>query len=63
MVQHGFGRVVKLLLLGSASVGKTSLLLRFIDENWNCEHKASATVHMGTKVRRSDRGAYYIVTH
>ncbi|KAK2462411.1 hypothetical protein APHAL10511_005717 [Amanita phalloides] len=35
---------VKLLLIGNASVGKSSLLLRFSDEQWLPEDEASATI-------------------
>lgn len=41
---------VKLLMLGHASVGKSSLLLRFTDQQWLPEHEATATVGVDTWV-------------
>jgi Ras-related protein Rab-18 len=42
---------VKLLLIGNASVGKSSLLLRFSDEQWLPEDEASATIGVDFRVR------------
>ncbi|KAH9994327.1 small GTPase superfamily, partial [Russula compacta] len=39
---------VKILMIGAASVGKTSLLLRFTDHQWLPEHEAVATVGVDT---------------
>ena len=46
---------VKLLLIGNASVGKSSLLLRFSDSQWLPEDEASATI--GVDFRVSERFA------
>jgi hypothetical protein len=42
---------VKLLLIGNASVGKSSLLLRFSDEQWLPEDEATATIGVDFRVR------------
>ena len=42
---------VKLLLIGNSSVGKSSLLLRFSDEQWLPEDEASATIGVDFRVR------------
>ena len=42
---------VKLLLIGNSSVGKSSLLLRFSDEQWVPEDEASATIGVDFRVR------------
>ena len=44
---------VKLLLIGNSSVGKSSLLLRFSDEQWMPEDEASATIGVDFRVRDS----------
>jgi len=41
---------VKLLLIGNASVGKSSLLLRFSDEQWIPEDEATATIGVDFRV-------------
>ena len=41
---------VKLLLIGNSSVGKSSLLLRFSDEQWVPEDEASATIGVDFRV-------------
>jgi Ras-related protein Rab-18 len=41
---------VKLLMLGLESVGKSSLLLRFTDQQWLPEHETVATVGVDTWV-------------
>jgi hypothetical protein len=41
---------VKLLLIGNSSVGKSSLLLRFSDEQWLPEDESSATIGVDFKV-------------
>jgi Ras-related protein Rab-18 len=41
---------VKILMIGAASVGKSSLLLRFTDQRWLPEHEAIATVGVDTWV-------------
>jgi GTPase SAR1 family protein len=43
---------VKLLLIGNSSVGKSSLLLRFSDEQWLPEDESSATIGVDFRVRR-----------
>ena len=48
---------VKLLLIGNSSVGKSSLLLRFSDEQWLPEDESSATI--GVDFRVSVRSALY----
>ena len=40
----------KLLLIGNSSVGKSSLLLRFSDEQWLPEDEASATIGVDFRV-------------
>ena len=42
---------VKLLLIGNSSVGKSSLLLRFSDEQWLPEDESSATIGVDFRVR------------
>ena len=41
---------VKMLLLGAASVGKSSLLLRFTDQQWLPESEARPTIGVDTWV-------------
>jgi len=41
---------VKLLLIGNSSVGKSSLLLRFSDEQWLPEDESSATIGVDFRV-------------
>ena len=41
---------VKLLLIGNSSVGKSSLLLRFSDQQWLPEDEASATIGVDFRV-------------
>lgn len=41
---------VKILMIGAASVGKSSLLLRFTDQRWLPEPEAVATVGVDTWV-------------
>ncbi len=41
---------VKLLILGTGRVGKSSLLLRFTDQEWLPEHEAAATIGVDTWV-------------
>ena len=43
---------VKVLLLGDASVGKSSLLLRFTDQQWLPDGEAQPTIGVDTWVRR-----------
>ena len=43
----------KLLLIGNSSVGKSSLLLRFSDEQWLPEDEASATIGVDFRVSLS----------
>ena len=40
----------KLLLIGNSSVGKSSLLMRFSDEQWLPEDEASATIGVDFRV-------------
>lgn len=44
---------VKLLMIGLGSVGKSSLLLRFTDQQWLPEHETVATVGVDTWVNKS----------
>ncbi|KAF8530046.1 ras-domain-containing protein [Hysterangium stoloniferum] len=44
----------KLLLIGNSSVGKSSLLLRFTDEQWLPEDETSATIGVDFRVCRMD---------
>jgi Ras-related protein Rab-18 len=41
---------VKILLIGNSSVGKSSLLLRFSDEQWLPEDESSATIGVDFRV-------------
>ncbi|KLO11982.1 ras-domain-containing protein [Schizopora paradoxa] len=43
---------VKLLLIGNSSVGKSSLLLRFSDEQWLPEDEATATIGVDFRVHK-----------
>ena len=45
---------VKLLLIGNASVGKSSLLLRFSDEQWLPEDEATATIGVDFRVHKME---------
>jgi len=45
---------VKLLMLGLGSVGKSSLLLRFTDQQWLPEHETVATVGVDTSSTKMD---------
>ncbi|KAA1470882.1 ras-domain-containing protein [Dentipellis sp. KUC8613] len=45
---------VKLLLIGNSSVGKSSLLLRFSDQQWLPEDEASATIGVDFRVHKMD---------
>ncbi|KAI5888966.1 putative ras-related protein rab-18 [Schizophyllum commune H4-8] len=47
---------VKLLLIGNSSVGKSSLLLRFSDEQWLPEDEATATIGVDFRVHKMDVG-------
>ena len=42
----------KLLLIGNSSVGKSSLLLRFSDEQWLPEDESSSTIGVDFRVSR-----------
>jgi hypothetical protein len=44
---------VKLLMLGQGSIGKSSLLLRFTDQQWLPEHETIATIGVDTWVNAS----------
>ncbi|KAJ7471926.1 ras-domain-containing protein [Mycena latifolia] len=44
----------KLLLIGNSSVGKSSLLLRFSDEQWLPEDESSATIGVDFRVHKLD---------
>jgi hypothetical protein len=45
---------VKLLLIGNSSVGKSSILLRFSDEQWLPEDESSATIGVDFRVHKMD---------
>ncbi|KAF9478755.1 ras-domain-containing protein [Pholiota conissans] len=45
---------VKILLIGNSSVGKSSLLLRFSDEQWLPEDESSATIGVDFRVHKMD---------
>jgi len=45
---------VKLLLIGNSSVGKSSLLLRFSDEQWLPEDETSATIGVDFRVHKME---------
>ena len=42
---------VKLLLIGNSSVGKSSLLLRFSDEQFLPEDEVNATLRVGLRIQ------------
>jgi len=44
----------KLLLIGNSSVGKSSLLLRFSDEQWLPEDESSATIGVDFRVHKME---------
>ncbi|KAI0289001.1 ras-domain-containing protein [Russula brevipes] len=46
--------IVKLLLIGNSSVGKSSLLLRFSDKQWLPEDEASATIGVDFRVHKME---------
>ena len=46
---------VKILLVGNSSVGKSSLLMRWSENQWLPEDDASATIGVEVKVRRIAR--------
>ena len=52
---------VKLLLIGNSSVGKSSLLLRFSDEQWLPEDESSATI--GVDFRVSSTPDFWLSLH
>jgi GTPase SAR1 family protein len=52
---------VKLLLIGNSSVGKSSILLRFSDQQWLPEDEASATI--GVDFRVSGRSFLFAFIH
>ncbi|OZJ05312.1 Ras-related protein Rab-18 [Bifiguratus adelaidae] len=45
---------LKLLLIGNSNVGKSSLLLRFIDDTWLPQDEVSATIGVDFKVKMFD---------
>jgi len=45
---------VKLLLIGNSSVGKSSLLLRFSDEQWLPEDESTATIGVDFRVHKME---------
>ncbi|KAJ2912358.1 hypothetical protein MD484_g8061, partial [Candolleomyces efflorescens] len=45
---------VKLLLIGNSSVGKSSLLLRFSDEQWIPEDESTATIGVDFRVHKME---------
>jgi len=45
---------VKLLLIGNSSIGKSSLLLRFSDEQWLPEDESSATIGVDFRIHKMD---------
>ncbi|KAJ8453979.1 hypothetical protein ONZ45_g19486 [Pleurotus djamor] len=47
---------VKILLIGNSSVGKSSLLLRFADEQWLPEDESSATIGVDFRVHKMGVG-------
>jgi Ras-related protein Rab-18 len=42
---------VKILMIGNSSVGKSSLLMRWSENQWLPENEASATIGVEVKVR------------
>ena len=50
---------VKLLLIGNSSVGKSSLLLRFSDEQWLPEDESSATIGVDFRVSVGALGSFH----
>jgi len=45
---------IKLLLIGNSSVGKSSLMLRFSDEQWLPEDEANATIGVDFRVHKME---------
>ena len=54
--QHNESLNIKLLVLGIASVGKSSLLLRFTDQQWLPEGEMHPTIGVDTLVISKNRG-------
>ena len=54
--QHTDSVNVKLLVLGEGSVGKSSLLLRFTDQQWLPDGEMDPTIGVDTWVMSRDRG-------
>jgi Ras-related protein Rab-18 len=54
--QHHGSLNIKLLVLGIASVGKSSLLLRFTDQQWLPEEEMNPTIGVDTWVMSRSRG-------
>lgn len=51
----------KLLLIGNSSVGKSSLLMRFSDEQWLPEDEASATIGVDFRVSRRTPSFWFLM--
>jgi Ras-related protein Rab-18 len=52
MQSHSLELHVKILMIGNSSVGKSSLLMRWSENQWLPEDEASATIGVEVKVRR-----------
>jgi predicted GTPase len=55
MQSHSPELHVKLLMVGNSSVGKSSLLMRWSENQWLPEDEVSATIGVEVKVSRIDR--------
>lgn len=65
---HNDSTNIKLLVLGIASVGKSSLLLRFTEQQWLPEGEMNPTIGVDTWVMsrnrgRVSRGSYILQEH
>ena len=57
-MQQGYEKVFKIILVGSAKVGKSSVLLRFTDNTFKKEYQPTIGVEFGTKVVEADGKKY-----
>jgi GTPase SAR1 family protein len=52
---------VKLLMVGNSSVGKSSLLMRWSENQWLPEDEASATIGVEVKVSRIELSKFHVI--
>jgi GTPase SAR1 family protein len=53
MISHKYDHFFKLLILGESSVGKTCILMRFTDDEFNINHLATIGNQILTKALTS----------